>query len=182
MGGYPVINVDEMFEKEKQLKIASVAMDAAVAGVKIWAENAGNPVLIAILEGILATTTAASIAQIAAQQYPAFEKGGTMQFNGTALVGEKRHELGVTPDGKVFLTPDVPTLMHLEKGTKIYPDASAISSEMIAGLVMKSNTSLSTKALEKKLDKVIEAVKGLKTMEKGENLHEMVKFARQYKN
>jgi hypothetical protein len=38
---------------------------------------------------------------------------------GPAIVGERGTELGITKDGKMFLTPSEPTLMHLPAHTKI---------------------------------------------------------------
>ena len=70
---------------------------------------------------------------VAAQTIPAFETGGIVEETGTVLVGEKRHELWVSPDGKIGITPDKPTFMHMEKGTEIYPDLNKVDLMKILG-------------------------------------------------
>jgi hypothetical protein len=64
---------------------------------------------------------------IAAQTIPYFAEGGVMEHTGLAVLGDGgKSELALTPQGKFFLTSNQPELHSLEKGTRIYPDASKV--------------------------------------------------------
>lgn len=64
---------------------------------------------------------------IAAQTIPAFADGGIMDKTGKALLGDGgKNELAILPDGRMFITPDVPTVFSIPRGTEIMPDINAI--------------------------------------------------------
>lgn len=62
---------------------------------------------------------ALQIAKIASTKIPQFWTGTDYSPEGWATVGEKGHELYVTPKGQVGITPNTTTLAYLERGTKI---------------------------------------------------------------
>lgn len=116
---------------EQGLSLASVWIKIAQANATALAASPltfGQPWV-----GINTATGIAQTALIAAQTIPSFADGGTMESDGTALVGDaslfgkrKRRELVLYPTGQVGLTPDSPTLMNLPKGTRVYPDADKL--------------------------------------------------------
>lgn len=79
------------FKEEQELNIAKTLMAAALAEIKLWADP-GFPGAIAATV-VLATETAAQIAQIASQKPPAYAKGGmhyTSDGRGGVLPGYSR--------------------------------------------------------------------------------------------
>jgi len=172
------------FEREKDLKKQAIIIDAAMGVVKIWAESGINVIVGGVLTALLATTTAASIAQINATQYPAFAEGGTMPHDGLAWVGDGgKHEAVITPQGQVYKTPNTPTLTYMEAGTEIKPDASILNNQDINKAIMLNvgGTSLDTSKLEKKLDKLIELGSIKPAKEKSLSLMEQIKIAERLK-
>ena len=73
----------------------------------------------------------------------------------------------------------MPTIIGMEKGSTIYPDASSFLNEYINKMVMV-NQSLDTRKLEKKLDKVIEAIENNKQPIQKEKLIDYMKYHRMY--
>jgi len=85
----------------------------------------------------------------------------------------------LTPRGEVYITPDTPTLVHLERGSTVFPDASNLNNEAIAKMVMvNAGLNFSTKTLEKKLDKLIAIEEGKTFQLPKERLMDKLIFAR----
>lgn len=102
---------------EKAQAIASAGINTAKAIVEAL------PNL--ILAGIVAATGAAQIAAIAAQPLPEYAEGTSDHIGGAAIVGDGgRAEMIRTPDGSIFKTPSVPTLVDLPKHSEVFPDFS----------------------------------------------------------
>jgi hypothetical protein len=84
------------------------------------------PVAGIALAAVVGALGAAQIAMIAAQPTPKYAKGihGDKEHpGGPAIVGDARkHEYVLTPAGKLFETPAVPTLVDMEKGSQVFPD------------------------------------------------------------
>lgn len=154
---------------EQAYALASIVKDTAVA----VAANLKNPTLIPLI----IASGAAQAAIVAAQTIPAFKDGGEMPYSGDALVGDGgKHELGVTKAGKYFLTPSTPTVMRLDAGTHIYPDAQKKIQEIQNVIIRESGTD--TKQMEAKLDRIERAI--YVTGKNSVSLTDKINFAKKY--
>jgi hypothetical protein len=63
------------FEAEKGAKKEQAIINGLLAVTNVWAQNAGNPILAAILTALTVTTTAIQVAKISAAKTPKFFKG-----------------------------------------------------------------------------------------------------------
>lgn len=80
---------------------------------------------------------------IAAQTIPYFAEGGVMEHTGLAVLGDGgKSELALTPQGKFFLTSNQPELHSLEKGTRIYPDASKVDINKVLSMHRGSSVTI----------------------------------------
>lgn len=95
-----------------------------------------NPVLIALSSAL----GAIQIAAIASKPIPAYAKGTKSAIGGISLVGELGTEIVKTPDGKVSLTPDKPTLMDIPRGSEVIPNKETLRSLALAGLSVGDTT------------------------------------------
>jgi len=130
------IETEKIAEKQRQLKVKQARFDKvlAIANIirstaqAIIVQLAGAPFfpisgpLIPIIAGI----GAAQIAQVVAQQIPAFAKGTKYSPEGIAWVGEQGSEMRINPDGTEEMTPDKATLTYLQKGTQIIPHKESL--------------------------------------------------------
>ncbi len=154
---------------EQAYALASIVKDTAVA----VAANLKNPTLIPLI----IASGAAQAAIVAAQTIPAFKDGGDMPYSGNALVGDGgKQELGVTKAGKYFLTPSKPTVMRLDAGTHIYPDAQKKIQEIQNVIIRESGTD--TKQMEAKLDRIERAI--YVTGKNSVSLTDKINFAKKY--
>ena len=111
-----------------------VAMETAkaVANIKlIMATLAANPVTLPFVPmaaaqiPIAIAVGALQAAVIAAQPIPKYAKGTEDHPGGLAVVGDGgRKEVAVFPDGNYYITPSVPTLVDLPKGTEVLPSVN----------------------------------------------------------
>lgn len=76
------------------------------------------------LAAVVAAIGAAQLATILATPIPSYEKGTDDHQGGPAIVGERRREAIITPDGKLFVTASKPRLVDLPKHTRVLPDAA----------------------------------------------------------
>jgi len=82
---------------------------------------------------IIAALGAAQVASIAGRQIPAYEFGTANHPGGLAWVGDGgRAEIINQPNSGWSVSPSVPTLMNLERGTQVFPDANAFRREIPA--------------------------------------------------
>lgn len=85
---------------------------------------AAAPMFIAY-SALLAANAATQIAAIQAAPYPEYAEGTDFHKGGLAIVGDAgKSELIETKSGRLYKTPDVPTLMDIERGAKVHPDFS----------------------------------------------------------
>ena len=83
------------------------------------------PALFAVYAALLTASAAAQIAAIHAAPFPEYAEGTDFHKGGLAIVGDAgKSELIETKSGKLYKTPDVPTLMDIERGAKVHPDFS----------------------------------------------------------
>lgn len=104
--------------------------NSAIAAAVMTYGAASAPFVAALTALKTSTWVEAGLAAAAAlaQTIPYFAQGGTMSHDGMAMVGDGgKHEVMKTPTGDLFLTPSVPTLVKMDKGTIIYPDAEKYS-------------------------------------------------------
>lgn len=93
------------------------AFQAAI-GVTLAVIKAGVITPLAIATGIAG---AIQVAAILARPIPAFKDGTDYHFGGLAILGDGgKSELAVTPSGDLIMSPNRPTLMDLEAGTKVF--------------------------------------------------------------
>jgi hypothetical protein len=97
---------------EKAMAVFNAIINTAVQVTKVLA----NPILAAFV----AAMGAAQVAAIVAQPIPQFKKGTSSAPGGLAIVGEEGPEL-LRRGNKVALSPGVPTLVNLPKGTEVIP-------------------------------------------------------------
>lgn len=105
---------------EKANNIAQIAISTALGIMKTFAEL-GWPVGIpgaAFVAAMGAIQTATALAQ----PIKAYAKGTDHHPGGLAVVGDAGKKELVESRGKWWITPDVPTLMSLPQGAKVYPD------------------------------------------------------------
>jgi hypothetical protein len=97
---------------EKAMAVFNAIINTAVQVTKVLA----NPILAAFV----AAMGAAQVAAIVAQPIPQFKKGTSSAPGGLAIVGEEGPEL-IRKGNRVALSPGVPTLVNLPKGTEVIP-------------------------------------------------------------
>ena len=118
-------------EKANRVKATSnvlIATAQAVTYAAIAAFRDGGiaaaPMFIAY-SALLAANAAMQIAAINAAPYPEYAEGTDFHKGGLAIVGDAgKSELIETKSGRLYKTPDVPTLMDIERGAKVHPDFS----------------------------------------------------------
>ncbi len=94
----------------------NIAIDTASGVIKYTS----NPLTLPLVPFVIGVGIA-SAAAVLAEPIPKFAKGIKSSPEGPAIVGEKGAELMIDKHGHIGLTPDKPTLMNLEKGTRIEP-------------------------------------------------------------
>lgn len=99
---------------EKAMNISQTIMATALAVTK----SLPNIVLAALVGAM----GAVQLATIIAQPIPKYAKGTKSHKGGLAIVGDGGKREGVITDKGMWVTPDVPTLVDLPKGTVVIPD------------------------------------------------------------
>jgi len=79
---------------------------------------------------------AVQAAAVAAQPIPKYEKGTKSAKGGIALVSERGPELAFEPGGKAYLTPAMPSLLNVKRGTEIIP--ADITNQMLKYAAIKT--------------------------------------------
>lgn len=108
---------------EKASNIAQIISTTAIAVIKAFKDYAGPQAF--PIAAAIGAIGALQLARAIAAPLPQFEHGTDDAPGGLAVVGEKRQELVITPDGKVMQTPAVPTVMNVPKHSIVLPDARA---------------------------------------------------------
>jgi hypothetical protein len=130
----------ELMERQKRAERDMFLLQQAITIAEIWfstAKNIASPIEnpLKALTGMHLAIAAAQTAIVAAQAIPMFAEGGTMEKTGKAVLGDGgKNELGILPDGRFFVTPDIPTMYHLPKDTRILPDVNAIDIHSLIGM------------------------------------------------
>lgn len=101
------------YEKAQSILSATIATSVAVA----------KALPNFILAALVGAAGAAQVAAIAAQPLPQYAEGTQDHTGGLAVVGDGgKSELIQTPSGKMFKTPDSPTIVDMPKHSKVFPD------------------------------------------------------------
>ncbi|MBF0651263.1 hypothetical protein IR083_20810 [Dysgonomonas sp. GY75] len=115
----------EAAKRAKVIAIAETAINMAAAIMKNTAQLGFVPAIpVNILTGLLG---AVQISTIASQPLPALKYGTDDFRGGPAIVGDGgKPELILTPSGKAYKTPSIPTLVDMPQHSIVYPDFEAI--------------------------------------------------------
>jgi hypothetical protein len=117
---------------EKANAIIQATINTAVAVTKLL-DRPG----LAIAAGIAG---ALQVASIAAQKIPQYEIGTDNHPGGLAIVGEKGSEL-ISTNGRLSLSPGMPTMMNLPKGAEVIPHEETMRMLAMAGMGDFKNSS-----------------------------------------
>lgn len=137
------------FRFRQLASVAEIAINTAIAISKVLAQTGiAAPALIPLIvaQGALQTAT------VLAQRPPAYAEGTDFHKGGDAIVGDGgKREIVQTPDGKLFETPDRPTLFsQMPRGSKVYPDADLFYKSLLSLNFKQKDESLNIeKAIEK---------------------------------
>lgn len=106
---------------EKANNMIQVAMNTAAAITK---QLAATPLpLGAPFVAYVSALGAIQLATVAAQKIPKYAKGTDNHPGGLAIVGDGgKQETVITPQGKSFLTPSIPILVDLPRGSQVIPE------------------------------------------------------------
>lgn len=112
----------------KANSLVQAAINGALAITQAFAQ--AGPIAGAVFAGIVAATTAAQIAVIAAQKIPEYRTGRRGGPAELAVVGDGGvSEVIESPSGAAVLTPSTPTLARLGAGDRVYKDVEEYLSE-----------------------------------------------------
>jgi len=106
---------------EKANSIVQIALNTAVAIMRAWSDAGpfGGPVFAAIIGALGAVQMATAIAQ----PIPKYKRGTKDHTGGPAVVGDGgKAETVILPTGQSWITPSVPTLIDIPKGTVVLPE------------------------------------------------------------
>jgi hypothetical protein len=81
---------------------------------------ASNPIMMAMIPWIIAQGVAEA-AVVASKPLPSYAKGTHYASGGPSVVSEQGREMIISPSGAISLSPDDPTIMNIERGSKIIP-------------------------------------------------------------
>lgn len=162
---------------EKAYQLMQVAMETAkaVANIKlIMATLAANPVTLPFVPmaaaqiPIAIATGALQAAVIAAQPIPKYAKGTEDHPGGLAIVGDGgQKEVAILPDGGYYVTPSIPTLVDLPKGTEVLPSVNEALMSITKAPRLDTSMPTSTDRIEKRIESLEGAMKDMvKAIEK----------------
>jgi hypothetical protein len=149
---------------EKTAAIINAIINNAQSIVKTGADL-GYPLAIPfqVAAGIIG---AAQIAVIASQPVPKYAKGifgDESHSGGYAIVGDARkREYALTPAGKLYETPAVPTLVDMAEGTQVFPDYKTMM-QYFRPEIPKYTTSATAPDLLGGIDRLERAIKNSKS-------------------
>lgn len=146
---------------ERATTIQRIIADTAAAFVAALGAKPYSPLNIA-LAATVGALGAAQLARVIATPLPRFAHGTDDAPGGLSIVGDAgRSELVKEPTGKIWKTPNVPTVLNVPKHSIVYPDARAV---LESGLVVNRQGKLveagrDTAKIEQKLDKLTQVIK-----------------------
>lgn len=145
---------------EKLNNIIQVTSNTAVSIMKTAAEL-GYPLAIPFI-AIAAAMGAIQLATIMAQPIPKYAKGTEDHPGGLAVVGDGgKKELAILPDGGYYVTPSVPTLVDLPKGTEVLPSVNEALLSITKAPRFDNNLPTSTERIEKRISSLEGTIKDI---------------------
>ena len=119
---------------EKAANIANTIMNTAVAVMKAWSQGG---IFAAPMAALIAAQGAIQLATIMSTK--AYAEGTNYAAGGLSIVGDGGRPELVLSRGKAWITPDTPTLVNLQRGDKVLPDAQAVlTAKMMSDYAMLS--------------------------------------------
>jgi hypothetical protein len=173
--------IEEEKRKEEQKQAVyqktSAIMSAIIATAQSIVQtgaNLGYPLAIPfqVAAGVIG---AAQVALIASQPLPKYAKGvydDQSHPGGLAIVGDARkHEYGLLPSGRLFETPDTPTLIDIPKGTQVFPDYLTLIKHMnpVPSFSSHEPVEYHFKEMEQNIVRAIENSRTIQTVNIDEN-------------
>lgn len=117
-----------------------------------------------VAAALAAAMGAAQIATIVSQPLPKYAKGTEDHPGGLAVVGDGgKKELAILPDGGYYVTPSVPTLVDLPKGTEVLPSVNEALLSITKAPRFDNNLPTSSERLEKRIEKLEGAINSVVT-------------------
>ena len=136
------------------LAITSATALAVMKQLSVTPLPAGAPFVAAV-----AIAGAAQLAAVLARPLPQYELGTPEggHIGGKAIVGEAGAELGIRPDGSMFLTPSKASIMDLPKRTEIIPHD--ITKDLLGATMVRLAQANQAVTLDMYQDELIEEFK-----------------------
>ena len=122
-------------DAQKAANIANTIMNTAVAIMKAWSQGG---IFAAPMAALIAVQGAIQLATIMSTK--AYAEGTNYAAGGLSIVGDGGRPELVLSRGKAWITPDTPTLVNLQRGDKVLPDAQAVlTAKMMSDYAMLSD-------------------------------------------
>ena len=128
-------------DAQKAANIANTIMNTAVAIMKAWSQGG---IFAAPMAALIAAQGAIQLATIMSTK--AYAEGTNYAAGGWSIVGDGGRPEIVLSKGKAWITPDTPTLVNLQRGDKVLPDAQAV----LTGKMMSDYAMLSEQLKDKR--------------------------------
>jgi myosin heavy subunit len=128
-------------DAQKAANIANTIMNTAVAIMKAWSQGG---IFAAPMAALIAAQGAIQLATIMSTK--AYAEGTNYAAGGLSIVGDGGRPELVLSRGKAWITPDTPTLVNLQRGDKVLPDAQAV----LTGKMMSDYAMLSEQLKDKR--------------------------------
>ncbi len=133
-----VLKAKEKIEKEKQWKInQKVALAEAAINIAVAITNSAKKGFWNIFPMI--ALGALELGVIAAQKMPKFAKGGTMGYDGQALINDGGKREFIERNGSIFSTDNKNAVVNLQKGDIIHKDLDALLNANIMHSIATDN-------------------------------------------
>jgi hypothetical protein len=146
---------------EKQASIARIVQSTAEAVLAALGEKPYKATNIANAS-IIGAIGLAQLAKVISTPVPQYAEGTTFHPGGKAIVGDGgMSELVVTPQGRLVETPALPTLMDLQRGSIVLPDAKAAMADYYGGMTLQKYSEMQNdSSVVNEIRKLTKVVKG----------------------
>jgi len=135
-------------QKAAKLRKASAIADIAI-NTAIGISNAGKKGFLGIPEvAWVAALGALQIATVLAQPIPKFAEGGTMEYDGKAMINDGGNREYVERGGVIFSTPIKNAVVDLQKGDKVHKDMDSLMNASIMTSLANDNKNLDATKLK----------------------------------
>ena len=131
---------NEQAEQAKQQAIFNILINTAQAVVATLGQTGFFGIPLSLAVGAIG---AAQLAIVSNQEVPKYKNGVRNAAGGAAIVGDGGvSEFIKTPDGKIFKTPNVDTLVNLEKGSDVFKNEKdlILNNPQLANFEQKDNS------------------------------------------